>query len=295
MDDPFYSAYDNFGRKLDEATHLVVIGYSFRDFGIVTKIKSSIKINTNLKVIIIDPINNSNDVRGDSIRNRDEAFRSHRHHYVLGDFGKFSSRKYSYISILQRYIGGNIKIGEYQVKDGPTNENLKFTSLAGKQFNFDPVNHNLNMMEDNDIVFLDKAYNTIKSHKAKFSERTSQIGLVWQYKDGQIYSFHYPVELESSIQLVRNSGKTFRYEKQECEVKGTQGKGEDAGEFKISFTESDATVYVNNKEMVLWRRHKANEVSRVGYWTYTGKVIFNYENPDGRLLNHISKTKNRRI
>jgi len=52
--DPFYSAYEYFHRCIDKSKLLIVIGYSFRDYDTLTKIKSSLDYNDNLKIIIFD-------------------------------------------------------------------------------------------------------------------------------------------------------------------------------------------------------------------------------------------------
>jgi hypothetical protein len=52
--DPFYTAYDNFHRCIDKSVLLIVIGYSFRDYDTLTKIKSSLAYNDNLRIIIFD-------------------------------------------------------------------------------------------------------------------------------------------------------------------------------------------------------------------------------------------------
>jgi len=52
--DPFYTAYDYFHRCIDKSKLLIVIGYSFRDYDTLTKIKSSLAYNESLKIIIFD-------------------------------------------------------------------------------------------------------------------------------------------------------------------------------------------------------------------------------------------------
>lgn len=54
IEDPFYSAYEYFHRCIDKSKLLIVIGYSFRDYDTLTKIKSSLDYNDNLKIIIFD-------------------------------------------------------------------------------------------------------------------------------------------------------------------------------------------------------------------------------------------------
>jgi len=54
IEDPFYSAYEYFHRCIDKSKLLIVIGYSFRDYDTLTKIKSSLDYNGNLKIIIFD-------------------------------------------------------------------------------------------------------------------------------------------------------------------------------------------------------------------------------------------------
>ena len=55
LGDPFFTAYDYFQRCLDRASVAIFIGYSFRDYDTVTKIKSAFKYNPKLKVLILSP------------------------------------------------------------------------------------------------------------------------------------------------------------------------------------------------------------------------------------------------
>lgn len=58
INEPFFSSYEYFGRCLEQASFLIVIGYSFRDFGIVAKIKGAARWNKKLQIILIDPLKN---------------------------------------------------------------------------------------------------------------------------------------------------------------------------------------------------------------------------------------------
>jgi len=55
LDDPFFTAYDYFQRCLDHSVSGVFIGYSFRDYDTVTKIKSALKFNNKLRLVILSP------------------------------------------------------------------------------------------------------------------------------------------------------------------------------------------------------------------------------------------------
>jgi hypothetical protein len=55
LDDPFFTAYDYFQRCLDHSVSGVFIGYSFRDYDTVTKIKSALKVNDKLRLLILSP------------------------------------------------------------------------------------------------------------------------------------------------------------------------------------------------------------------------------------------------
>lgn len=55
LDNPFFTAYDYFQRCLDRAQIGIFIGYSFRDYDTVTKIRSALKFNDNLKILILSP------------------------------------------------------------------------------------------------------------------------------------------------------------------------------------------------------------------------------------------------
>jgi hypothetical protein len=55
LDEPFFTAYDYFQRCLDHSTRGVFIGYSFRDYDTVTKVKSALKFNNKLRLVILSP------------------------------------------------------------------------------------------------------------------------------------------------------------------------------------------------------------------------------------------------
>jgi hypothetical protein len=55
LKDPFFTAYDYLQRVLDECRLLICIGYSFRDYDALSKLKSCSLHNQNLNVLVIDP------------------------------------------------------------------------------------------------------------------------------------------------------------------------------------------------------------------------------------------------
>jgi hypothetical protein len=55
LDEPFFTAYDYFQRCLDHSASGVFIGYSFRDYDTVTKVKSALKFNNKLRLVILSP------------------------------------------------------------------------------------------------------------------------------------------------------------------------------------------------------------------------------------------------
>ena len=55
LGDPFFTAYDYFQRCLDQALVAIFIGYSFRDYDTVTKIKSALKYNSKLAILLFSP------------------------------------------------------------------------------------------------------------------------------------------------------------------------------------------------------------------------------------------------
>lgn len=56
LDEPFFTCYDYFQRCLDHARIAIFIGYSFRDYDTVTKIKSALAYNPALKIFIFNGI-----------------------------------------------------------------------------------------------------------------------------------------------------------------------------------------------------------------------------------------------
>jgi hypothetical protein len=55
LGDPFFTAYDYFQRCLDRTRVAIFIGYSFRDYDTVTKIRSALKYNSKLSVLLFSP------------------------------------------------------------------------------------------------------------------------------------------------------------------------------------------------------------------------------------------------
>lgn len=53
--DPYFTGYDYFQRCLDNAEFAIFIGYSFRDYDTVTKIRSALNFNNKLTLIVLDP------------------------------------------------------------------------------------------------------------------------------------------------------------------------------------------------------------------------------------------------
>lgn len=55
IEEPFFTYYDYLSRCLDNTKYLTVVGYSFRDYESLNRIKSSLIFNKDLKIVIIDP------------------------------------------------------------------------------------------------------------------------------------------------------------------------------------------------------------------------------------------------
>ena len=54
--EPFFSAYDYFEKCLSSATFCVFVGYSFRDYDTVMRLRAAQTWNPGLKVVILDPL-----------------------------------------------------------------------------------------------------------------------------------------------------------------------------------------------------------------------------------------------
>ena len=54
-DDPFFTAYDYFQRTLESCKLCVVIGYSFRDYDALSRLRSAACYNPNLRLLVLDP------------------------------------------------------------------------------------------------------------------------------------------------------------------------------------------------------------------------------------------------
>ena len=55
IDDPYFTAYDYLQRCLMSAESCVFVGYSFRDYDVLTRLKASQLWNTQLRIIVLDP------------------------------------------------------------------------------------------------------------------------------------------------------------------------------------------------------------------------------------------------
>ena len=54
-EEPFFTAYDYFQRSMEGCKLCITIGYSFRDEDALTRLRSASSLNTDLKVIVVDP------------------------------------------------------------------------------------------------------------------------------------------------------------------------------------------------------------------------------------------------
>jgi hypothetical protein len=54
-DDPFYTGYEYFERCCERATVCVAIGYSFRDYDALTRLRGAVSANDDLILILVDP------------------------------------------------------------------------------------------------------------------------------------------------------------------------------------------------------------------------------------------------
>jgi hypothetical protein len=55
LNDPYFTAYDYFQRTLERCKLCVVIGYSFRDYDGLSRLRSAASYNANLKLLVLDP------------------------------------------------------------------------------------------------------------------------------------------------------------------------------------------------------------------------------------------------
>jgi hypothetical protein len=54
-EDPYFTAYDYFQRTLENCRLCVVIGYSFRDYDALSRLRSAASYNTDLQLLVMDP------------------------------------------------------------------------------------------------------------------------------------------------------------------------------------------------------------------------------------------------
>lgn len=55
LNNPYFTAYDYFQRTLEHCKLCVVIGYSFRDYDALSRLRSAAAFNASLRVLVIDP------------------------------------------------------------------------------------------------------------------------------------------------------------------------------------------------------------------------------------------------
>lgn len=100
IEEPFFNYYDYLSRCLDKAHYVLFIGYSFRDFETLIRIRSSLIYNKNLKLIIID--NNSDHLK-EKFFNDDNRVESYHYHFNKIDDLKTLSNKLSTIFDLDNF------------------------------------------------------------------------------------------------------------------------------------------------------------------------------------------------
>lgn len=89
-EEPFFTYYDYLSRCLDSAYYVIFIGYSFRDFESLVRVKSSLIYNTKLKLIIID--NHSDMLKKKIFNNDDRVLSYHCHFDKIEDLKKISNK-----------------------------------------------------------------------------------------------------------------------------------------------------------------------------------------------------------
>lgn len=94
-DEPFFSYYDYLSRCLDNAYCVIFIGYSFRDFESLVRVKSSMIYNKTLKIIIID--NHSDNLKKRIFNNDDRVISYHCHFDKAEHLKALSSKLLNYL------------------------------------------------------------------------------------------------------------------------------------------------------------------------------------------------------
>jgi hypothetical protein len=95
-DEPYFSYYDYLSRCLDNTYYVIFIGYSFRDFESLVRVRSSLIYNKNLKIIIVD---NHSDHLKEKIFNNDDRVLSFHCHFDRKEDLKALSDKLSEINL----------------------------------------------------------------------------------------------------------------------------------------------------------------------------------------------------
>ncbi len=54
-DDPFYTGYEYFERCCEHAKLCIAIGYSFRDYDALTRLRGAMSVNDHLRLVLVGP------------------------------------------------------------------------------------------------------------------------------------------------------------------------------------------------------------------------------------------------
>jgi hypothetical protein len=54
-EDPFYTGYEYFERCCERAKLCIAIGYSFRDYDALTRLRGAMSVNENLRLLLVGP------------------------------------------------------------------------------------------------------------------------------------------------------------------------------------------------------------------------------------------------
>jgi len=266
-EEPFFTYYDILQRCLENTNYLIVIGYSLRDLGIIMKIKSAVRKNQELKVVIIDP-----NITKQTIANYKSEFKCD----VIGILSGFESctDKYNYLAQLNK------------VFDNKTEETFIETNILNQFDNYlgtkiDRNNEEIIIYPGNDITKIDgfAFYRQRKGNinrirfkcKRNDDSTQSQFGVIWIDENQKIYGLYAGLnDKVYGIYQICINDDTITYPL----VTPFDNKmlGINDRQYIDIYFNSDSVSSVSDAEY--FRINLTNNINRIGFCVYKGAHSF---------------------
>lgn len=293
--DPFFTYYDCFRKYLEKAHFLIVIGYSFRDFGITSQIRSALRTNNQLRIIIVDP--NIDEKRYESIKSDLGLVNKYRSQVIIGKFEiRKSGSGENYLTKITRDLNQYQK--EKPFKDGIIHVNNKRKKPIGKKksdylaigvtknviyesgeltiYPSEPgaksggiAIYQMPIGKNNSVSF---QYKLVDSHAYAGAV---QYGLVWLAK-GNIFGLYINHNDGKLLGLypITQTTDGFVYSERISVERISDKKNTMGDQFRIDFKNETIAFYASNEMICKWPSTIHGDIDQIGFCVYGNPITF---------------------